>query len=120
MVALRVFRMTHPSGVVNELLRVTASIREAVEKPTWLRVRPCLQGRKAAYWYARGGRQRGHDHQIGFPAQVGTDDDPTTAASIKWAVAAKELGFPKQNDGKRIGKEWRKSQRLAVNRPVRK
>jgi len=30
---------------------------------------------------------------------------------VKWAVAAKELGFPKQTDGKRMVKEWRAAQR---------
>ena len=28
---------------------------------------------------------------------------------VEWAVAAKELGFPKQTDGKRMVKEWRAS-----------
>jgi hypothetical protein len=27
--------------------------------------------------------------------------------AVEWAVAAKELGFPKQTDGKRMVKEWR-------------
>jgi DNA invertase Pin-like site-specific DNA recombinase len=29
--------------------------------------------------------------------------------AVEWAVAAKELGFPKQTDGKRMVKEWRAS-----------
>ncbi len=29
--------------------------------------------------------------------------------AVEWAVAAKELGFPKQTDGKRMVKEWRKA-----------
>jgi site-specific DNA recombinase len=31
--------------------------------------------------------------------------------AVEWAIAAKELGFPKQTDGKRMVKEWRKAQR---------
>jgi DNA invertase Pin-like site-specific DNA recombinase len=31
--------------------------------------------------------------------------------AVEWAVAAKELGFPKQTDGKRMVKEWRAAQR---------
>ena len=27
--------------------------------------------------------------------------------AVEWAVAAKELGFPKQTDGKRMVKAWR-------------
>jgi hypothetical protein len=29
--------------------------------------------------------------------------------AVEWAVAAKELGFPKETDGKRVVKEWRES-----------
>ena len=29
--------------------------------------------------------------------------------AVEWAIAAKELGFPKQTDGKRMVKEWRAS-----------
>ena len=29
--------------------------------------------------------------------------------AVEWAVAAKELGFPKQTDGKQMVKEWRAS-----------
>jgi len=29
--------------------------------------------------------------------------------AVEWAVAAKELGYPKQTDGKRMVKEWRLS-----------
>ena len=31
--------------------------------------------------------------------------------AVEWAIAAKELGFPKQTDGKRMVKEWRASRR---------
>jgi len=30
----------------------------------------------------------------------------TIRTSGKWAIAAKELGFPKQTDGKRMVREW--------------
>jgi hypothetical protein len=30
--------------------------------------------------------------------------------AVEWAIAAKELGFPKQTDGKRMVKEWRAAQ----------
>jgi hypothetical protein len=29
--------------------------------------------------------------------------------AVEWAIAAKELGFPKQTDGKRMVKEWRQA-----------
>jgi hypothetical protein len=29
--------------------------------------------------------------------------------AVEWAVVAKELGYPKQTDGKRLVKEWRLS-----------
>jgi len=32
--------------------------------------------------------------------------------AVEWAVAAKELGFPKQTDGKRMVKEWRQGGRV--------
>jgi hypothetical protein len=38
--------------------------------------------------------------------------------AVEWAVAAKELGFPKQTDGKRMVKKWRAPRRVAVKRPV--
>ena len=31
--------------------------------------------------------------------------------AVEWAIAAKELGFPKQTDGKRMVKEWRAAAR---------
>ena len=31
--------------------------------------------------------------------------------AVEWAVAAKELGYPKQTDGKRLVKEWRAAQK---------
>lgn len=36
--------------------------------------------------------------------------------AVEWAVAAKELGFPKQTDGKRMVKEWRASRRTCLPR----
>lgn len=29
--------------------------------------------------------------------------------AVEWAIAAKELGFPKETDGKRVVKQWRAS-----------
>jgi hypothetical protein len=51
--------MTHSSGGGKERHSVTAGMA-VHNKATGTRVRPYLQGRKAAYWYARGRRQRGH------------------------------------------------------------
>ena len=31
--------------------------------------------------------------------------------AVEWAVAASELGYPKQTDGKRMVKEWRAAQK---------
>lgn len=31
--------------------------------------------------------------------------------AVEWAIAAKELGFPQRNDGKRVVQEWRRASR---------
>ncbi|MFM7136376.1 MAG: recombinase family protein [Planctomycetota bacterium] len=36
--------------------------------------------------------------------------------AVEWAIAAKELGFPKQTDGKRMVKEWRAAHRPCSRR----
>jgi hypothetical protein len=39
-------------------------------------------------------------------------NDPLSASkAVEWAIAAKELGYPKQTDGKRLVKEWRAAQK---------
>jgi len=36
--------------------------------------------------------------------------------AVEWAVAAKEPGFPKETDGKRVVKQWRASRRPCLPR----
>jgi hypothetical protein len=47
-----------------------------------------------------------------YPCKRRLDND----RAVEWAVAAKELGFPQQTDGKRVVKEWRVARRRCLPR----
>jgi len=40
--------------------------------------------------------------------------------AVEWGIAAKELGFPKETNGKRVVKEWRAASGIAARQSVTK